>query len=172
MTHCAPPDQGVTTPPAFDLQHYLETVADYYHPGRPGYFHPRDHERGGIMPLWKFDDDRLERILNLATGRRQPPRWIQYVGCQMESRAWHEWHWTRGRKLQREEGYEPRARRHIPDALRFAVYERDGWACLHCGATENLSLDHIYPYSLGGPDTLDNLQTLCRPCNSRKGARI
>lgn len=38
--------------------------------------------------------------------------------------------------------------------------------------TEHLSLDHIHPYSLGGEDTLGNLQTLCRPCNSRKGARV
>lgn len=63
-------------------------------------------------------------------------------------------------------------RRKIPDALRLAVYERDGFTCLHCGDVESLTLDHIYPYSRGGEDTLENLQTLCRPCNSRKGARV
>lgn len=60
----------------------------------------------------------------------------------------------------------------IPDEVRQAIYSRDGYRCLHCGATEDLSLDHIYPYSLGGSDDPSNLQTLCRPCNSRKGARI
>lgn len=60
----------------------------------------------------------------------------------------------------------------IPKELRLAVYERDGHACRHCGRTEHLSLDHIHPYSLGGEDALDNLQTLCRSCNSRKGARV
>lgn len=64
------------------------------------------------------------------------------------------------------------ARPAIRQALRLAVYERDGFACLHCGTTERLSLDHIYPYSLGGRETLDNLQTLCRSCNSRKGAKV
>lgn len=64
------------------------------------------------------------------------------------------------------------ARPHIPESLRRAVYERDGYACLHCGAADRLSLDHIHPFSRGGADTLDNLQTLCRPCNSRKGARV
>lgn len=88
------------------------------------------------------------------------------------SRAYYEWHWARGLKLRRVPGYEPRGRRHIPDALRLAVYERDGYTCLHCDAIQNLSLDHIHPYSRGGEDTLDNLQTLCRSCNSRKGARI
>lgn len=60
----------------------------------------------------------------------------------------------------------------IPEWLRLRVYERNGWRCLQCGASEDLSLDHIYPWSLGGPDIEDNLQTLCRPCNSRKGARV
>lgn len=60
----------------------------------------------------------------------------------------------------------------IPASLRREVYARDGYACLHCGATEHLSLDHIHPWSLGGPDTLENLQTLCKPCNSRKGTRV
>lgn len=61
-------------------------------------------------------------------------------------------------------------RRHIPADVRREVMERDGRACLVCGATEDLSLDHIHPYSLGGLDTVDNLRVLCRPCNSRKGA--
>lgn len=63
-------------------------------------------------------------------------------------------------------------RRGIPAWLRKAVYDRDGRACLECGSTTDLSLDHIYPYSLGGEDTFDNLRTLCRLCNSRKGARV
>jgi hypothetical protein len=63
-------------------------------------------------------------------------------------------------------------RRDIPDALRLAVYTRDGHACLTCGTSCDLTLDHIVPWSLGGPDTEDNLQTLCAPCNSRKGDRI
>lgn len=60
----------------------------------------------------------------------------------------------------------------IPLALRAAIYARDGWACLHCGSRKDLSLDHIWPHSKGGSDTYSNLQTLCRPCNSRKGARV
>lgn len=30
--------------------------------------------------------------------------------------------------------------------------------------------DHIRPRALGGPNTLDNAQTLCQPCNTSKGA--
>lgn len=60
----------------------------------------------------------------------------------------------------------------IPLELRQAVYERDGYRCVTCGADRPLSLDHIHPWSLGGEDTLENLQTMCIPCNCRKGARI
>jgi hypothetical protein len=60
----------------------------------------------------------------------------------------------------------------IPDEVRSFVFERDGHSCLRCGATEGLTLDHIHPWSIGGPDTADNLQVLCRPCNSSKGDRV
>lgn len=60
----------------------------------------------------------------------------------------------------------------IPKAIRDAVFERDGSACVACCAPDDLTLDHIYPYVFGGPDTADNLRVLCRPCNSSKGARL
>lgn len=59
----------------------------------------------------------------------------------------------------------------IPARLRLLVFERDEYACRSCGDTRRLTVDHIKPESRGGPTRLDNLQTLCRSCNSRKGAR-
>ena len=63
-------------------------------------------------------------------------------------------------------------KRVIPGAVRIAVFERDEYRCRKCGAQRQLSIDHVVPESRGGPTTLDNLQTLCKPCNSRKGARV
>ena len=65
-----------------------------------------------------------------------------------------------------------KARNKISAALRTAVYERDGYACVACNSRRQLSLDHIHPYSLGGGDTLENLQTLCKRCNSSKGVKV
>lgn len=60
----------------------------------------------------------------------------------------------------------------IPSELRWAVWERDRFTCLHCGTRRHLSIDHVIPESKGGPATLENLQTLCKPCNSKKRDRL
>lgn len=60
----------------------------------------------------------------------------------------------------------------IPHRLRKQVMERDAYRCKHCGDHHDLQIDHVYPESKGGPTTLENLQVLCRPCNSKKGVTV
>jgi hypothetical protein len=62
-------------------------------------------------------------------------------------------------------------RKPIPREVRAEVFERDGYACTLCGSDVALTLDHVFPWSLGGEDDVDNLRLLCQSCNSRKGAR-
>jgi hypothetical protein len=62
-------------------------------------------------------------------------------------------------------------RRKMPHAKSRKVWDRDDWTCRRCGSHRGLTVDHITPVSKGGTDDLDNLQTLCGPCNSSKGAR-
>jgi hypothetical protein len=59
----------------------------------------------------------------------------------------------------------------IPGNFRWSVFERDQFTCQKCGSHRNLTVDHIVPESKGGELTMDNAQTLCKSCNSRKGAR-
>lgn len=54
---------------------------------------------------------------------------------------------------------------------RTTVMERDKYRCVHCGTHERLTVDHITALANGGTSDLDNLQTLCASCNSRKGDR-
>jgi hypothetical protein len=61
----------------------------------------------------------------------------------------------------------------IPDAVRRAVMARDGERCRRCGSTTDLTIDHkIIAWIDGGSSAdPDNLQVLCRSCNSSKGAQ-
>lgn len=58
--------------------------------------------------------------------------------------------------------------RHIPDAVKRAVWARDGGKCCQCGSSENVEFDHKTPVSKGGTSDEGNIQLLCRPCNRRK----
>jgi hypothetical protein len=67
--------------------------------------------------------------------------------------------------------------RDVPPGLRLKVYERDRFRCVYCGPspitdlTVALHADHIVPFVRGGQTVLENLQTLCAPCNLGKGSR-
>ncbi|WP_370531392.1 HNH endonuclease [Nakamurella sp. PAMC28650] len=56
--------------------------------------------------------------------------------------------------------------------MKQAVWARDRGACAHCGAGTALEFDHVIPLSRGGATTVNNLQILCQPCNSRKSNHI
>ena len=63
----------------------------------------------------------------------------------------------------------PTKRKPIPKSVREDVFKRDNYGCVKCGSTENLEVDHDESLANGGTDHIDNLQTLCRDCNRRKG---
>lgn len=56
----------------------------------------------------------------------------------------------------------------IPAPLRKTIIARDRGKCVRCPATEDLTVDHIFPRSVGGTHAITNLRTLCRPCNSAR----
>ena len=60
-------------------------------------------------------------------------------------------------------------RRNLPSSVRKEVL--DAGECLFCGTTDNLTVDHIKPWSKGGTHDISNLQCLCAKCNKMKGVK-
>jgi hypothetical protein len=62
-----------------------------------------------------------------------------------------------------------KVRKPISDHKRFQVMKRDGYTCRICRVPGGeLEIDHIVPVSLGGGNKMENLQTVCKPCNRGK----
>lgn len=57
----------------------------------------------------------------------------------------------------------PELNRYAWQQLRAKVKARDHNQCRNCGATEKLSVHHL---QRGGPDTYENLVTLCLQCHA------
>ncbi len=72
-----------------------------------------------------------------------------------------------------------RGRRHIPAAVRRAVWRRDGGACCYqdpltgvtCGSTHLVQIDHIVPVAQGGSNDMVNLRLRCTVHNRRRDPR-
>ena len=59
------------------------------------------------------------------------------------------------------------------DAVRRAVFERDGWRCVMCARPGRLECDHITPLEREpgqDPYDMNGLQSLCRSCHLEKTA--
>lgn len=52
--------------------------------------------------------------------------------------------------------------------FRSSIYKRDGFKCVYCGKSDDLTIDHRTPELRGGTHDLSNLQTCCRICNASK----
>lgn len=52
------------------------------------------------------------------------------------------------------------------------IGRRDGFYCQECGSSNELTIDHKTALVNGGTNNDENLQLLCKTCNSRKGDRL
>ena len=69
--------------------------------------------------------------------------------------------------------------RHVPDAVRAQVWERDAAQCSYvdpqtgrrCGSSDRLEIDHVQPWAIGGDHAPDNLRLLCGHHHRHRSAR-
>ena len=54
---------------------------------------------------------------------------------------------------------------------RFNLFLRDQFECQYCGATGDLTFDHVVPRARGGVTSWENVVAACSKCNLKKGAR-
>lgn len=63
----------------------------------------------------------------------------------------------------------------IAESTRYAIYHRDGFACVYCRSTQasgaQLTLDHVVPRGRRGSNAAANLVTCCMACNALRADR-
>ena len=61
-----------------------------------------------------------------------------------------------------------KVKRDVSGSQRNRVLARDGHACVICGSSSDLEVDHRRALSNGGDNSLSNLATLCHDCHAVK----
>lgn len=148
--------------------------------------YPRDFMEGTITLTFeeKGAYSILLDLIYMRSGRLEDDaRWIAgHLGCSV--RLWNKVRLaliSKG-KISCENGYissddykELVVSNRIPlaRAIRGIVLARDGYTCQYCESEDGpFEIDHIYPVSKGGSDSLDNLLCACRSCNREKGSKL
>jgi 5-methylcytosine-specific restriction endonuclease McrA len=108
--------------------------------------------------------------LKLPGGRKPCPICNRIIHVKQKKCAKH--------MLDSKGGVTRRFRPSIPKSVREAAYQRDSYTCVRCGLEgrgetheekiKGFAIDHINPNAAGGSSKLENLQILCRKCNSTK----
>lgn len=66
-------------------------------------------------------------------------------------------------------------KRKFSRSMFLRIVRRDNQTCQICGKNlreEEIEIDHIIPYSKGGPTEESNLRVLCKDCNRKKKASL
>ena len=108
--------------------------------------------------------------LKMPGGRKPCPTCNAIIHIKQKKCAQH--------MLDAKSGRTRRLRPPIPKSVQRAAYQRDSYTCVQCGLqgrgetheekVKGFAIDHVIPNAAGGSSELENLQILCRKCNSSK----
>ena len=143
--------------------------------------------------LGRLSDKRIVLWLDLRTNRKETAqqqwerilsalvetRWIDpHPGCRFVIHDWKDHANDPSRMSYRDDRRSLRWQRlkaaggELATDIRSYIFLRGGNSCKSCGTGEDLTIDHVFPISKGGTNHIDNLQVLCRRCNSSKKDRV
>jgi hypothetical protein len=150
---------------------------------------PRPPDRGEVVPVAKDEyqfrahlDDETKRLFDELAGLlanvvpdRAPAKLLAIMvrdSLESQKRKRGLLKPTRARKPAPAKEPTPGVRQPVPDAVRRAVFERDGYRCRfgedeghRCEATDNLTMEHKDGALVTGSSTVDELLTYCFPHN-------
>ena len=58
--------------------------------------------------------------------------------------------------------------KYISERKKNKIFSKFNYKCKKCYSKNDIQIDHILPYSLGGSNETGNLQALCKECNYKK----
>lgn len=117
----------------------------------------------------EFTEERRKAISEIIQNRLKEGNWKNQYGGFKGGILNHSFH-ARNRyfMLKKIKGY------HSPKEWE-GLKEKHNFTCVGCGKKEpeiKLTKDHIISVLMGGTNWINNIQPLCKYCNSRKGARV
>jgi 5-methylcytosine-specific restriction endonuclease McrA len=131
--------------------------------------HPEKHRRSGQE--WKEKNREKARAINRKwyAGHKEVSvkATLRWVSNNLES--------TMQKRRVYKSNYKARKRNaegSITSKEWIELCNKYGNQCLRCGRSDvKLTLDHVIPLSLGGSNSIDNIQPLCMSCNCSKQDR-
>lgn len=130
-----------------------------------------------IKAIQKANPEKYRRLH--AEWKRRNPKRVKELSAKYRENHREELN-RKNREYQRTHPEITRGKNHRRRALKVnakGVYTSTQWIalcdkyhnrCLYCGKKKKLTPDHVVPLSKGGRNSIDNIQPLCGPCNSRK----
>ena len=116
---------------------------------------------GRIAFRLRISDDKCQEVLDELVER---DFLVEYTGAEPAEQGA-----TLAQRIAKANGF---GTRHISDAVKREVWQRDGGKCCACGSVERIEYDHKNPVSNGGTSEAENIQLLCRPCNRSKRTKL
>lgn len=128
---------------------------------------------------WKDENKEYVKKRDASYRKKNFQRRKEYNKKWLEEHPDWKLEWERSHREKNVDYYRDKTRRRrarLANCQTFEIIPKDlrklySSPCYNCGATSDITMDHIIPVSLGGNHGIGNLMPLCQSCNSQKGAR-